>query len=458
MEEYILKHHKEDIVKLLKTTQFSRKVIEINLTSISKQHEDLWKGLCRDHYTEHAKWLKALQKVKDELIKEENIEVLDSKSSYIGIDYFKHPVNNSWPKIESNLWQLIEIRGYIFRMSSPTRLELLRTVRCRLCKKETTVTANRLFNYAFTCPSRCLVTQNCLGSMLFVKDKNEEPNLEYTLKFQEFKVQEVEKYTPKDRMIIVQAENHLVNSFSIGDTVRIIGILETRAEVGSTIIKKFVFRALNMQKENLELKLRLDPKRMTNLINGWNEDRKRHNNSELLARDEMLKAVAPELIGCFGLKLALMITLCSGGKKSSNVALSQGQNTFPNREVCHLLISGVPGLGRIIVNLNFNHFNKIFFSIGKSQLMKAAMQISSRSVLTCGNSSTKAGMTASYYKEDGEYHIEAGALVLANNGMCCIDEFNLLPLTVRQAMHEAMEHQKFTLIKGKDEKFILKVH
>jgi DNA helicase MCM9 len=57
-------------------------------------------------------------------------------------------------------------------------------------------------------------------------------------------------------------------------------------------------------------------------------------------------------------------------------------------------------------------------------------------------------LTASSYKEDKETHVEAGALVLANHGICCIDEFNLLSTRNRGALHDAMEHQKFSFMQG----------
>lgn len=57
-------------------------------------------------------------------------------------------------------------------------------------------------------------------------------------------------------------------------------------------------------------------------------------------------------------------------------------------------------------------------------------------------------MTASSYKEDKETHVEAGSLVLANYGICCIDEFNLLSTRNRGALHDAMEHQKFSFMQA----------
>ena len=63
---------------------------------------------------------------------------------------------------------------------------------------------------------------------------------------------------------------------------------------------------------------------------------------------------------------------------------------------------------------------------GKSQLLKYATKLSNRAVFTNGIGSTSAGLTFSYTKDKGDFITEAGALVLADQGVCCIDEFNLI--------------------------------
>lgn len=68
----------------------------------------------------------------------------------------------------------------------------------------------------------------------------------------------------------------------------------------------------------------------------------------------------------------------------------------------------------------------IFSGLGKSQLLRAVSKVAPRGVYVCGNTTTNSGLTVTLVREGrgGDYALEAGALVLADRGICCIDEFD----------------------------------
>ncbi|CAE8736100.1 unnamed protein product, partial [Polarella glacialis] len=137
------------------------------------------------------------------------------------------------------------------------------------------------------------------------------------------------------------------------------------------------------------------------------------------------RAIAPGIHGCTDVKKGILLMLVGGNKKST----MEGIKLRGDINVCLL---GDP-------------------ATAKSAMLKWTSMFLPRAVFASGKSSTAAGLTASVVRDadlDQEKVIEPGALMLADNGICCIDEFELMDQKDMVAIHEAMEQQTITLSKA----------
>ncbi|KAL3154323.1 hypothetical protein ABBQ32_013806 [Trebouxia sp. C0010 RCD-2024] len=148
---------------------------------------------------------------------------------------------------------------------------------------------------------------------------------------------------------------------------------------------------------------------------------KDHAECPLLGRNLLLQNVCPQLQGLCMVKLALMLMLVGGEPQVSK----NGQS----RAELHMLLVGDPGTG-------------------KSQLMQYAAKLSPRGVISSGRGSSSAGLTVTAIKDGGQWALEAGALILADGGVCCIDEFDGIKEADKVSIHEVMEQQTLSVAKA----------
>nr|XP_020480415.1 DNA replication licensing factor MCM7 isoform X1 [Monopterus albus] len=336
--------------------------------------------------------------------------------------YFKSPTIAK-PKVvrdvrADSIGQLVAVRGIVTRATEVKPMMAVATYTCDQCGAETyQPIQSPSFMPLIMCPSQECVT-NKSGGRLYIQTRGSK-----FVKFQELRIQEHSDQVPVGnipRSMTVYARGENTRLAQPGDHVAITGVFLPLLRTGFRQAVQGLLSETYLEAHSITL---MNKSEDDELGNEELTDEELHNITDEGFYEKLAGSIAPEIYGHEDVKKALLLLLVGGVEQAP-----RGMKIRGNINIC---LMGDPG-------------------VAKSQLLSYIDRLAPRSQYTTGRGSSGVGLTAAVMRDPltGEMTLEGGALVLADQGICCIDEFDKMADTDRTAIHEVMEQQTISIAKA----------
>nr|CCA20701.1 conserved hypothetical protein [Albugo laibachii Nc14] len=314
---------------------------------------------------------------------------------------------------------LVRITGMVTRVSNVKPLLTVATYTCEICAFEVFQEVNaRQFTPLSECPSdRCKTNRTHGRLVLQTKASKFE-------KFQELKFQETPDQVPMGhvpRSLTVYLRGELTRTCEPGSIVTICGVflplpISAQRQMQMGLLTETYLEATHVKNH----KTRYSAMESNQVM----ETQVLHLQQNANLYEILSQSIAPEIYGHEDVKKALLLLMIGGVTKR----MDEGMRL---RGDINILLIGDPG-------------------VAKSQLLKHICTVAPRGIYTTGKGSSGVGLTAAVIRDSitREMTLEGGALVLADMGICAIDEFDKMEESDRTAIHEVMEQQTVSIAKA----------
>jgi len=313
-----------------------------------------------------------------------------------------------------HIGKLVMVEGIVVR-STPVRPMVMQAVfRCKRCGEITPVDQTGPFLRApFVCKNPSCRAK---GPFDFIQEEST------FMDSQELRVQERPEDLPPGQLPrslnIKLIGSEIVDVARPGDHISIVGTVRAVAPTLPTVGKLRAF-ILHLDANSIAV-LGKEPEMV--LPSPEEEERILELAKDPWIHRKIISSIAPSIYGYDHVKEAIMYLLFGGVQKSLPDITIRGE--------LNVLLIGDPGTA-------------------KSQLLQYVARLAPRGLYTSGRGTTAAGLTAAVIREKrGGMTLEAGALVLADKGIACIDEMDKMRKDDRVAIHEAMEQHTVSIAKG----------